>query len=208
MNKGFIYYSIGESNIAKAKLSISSLKTQMPTVAVTVFTNNPSFFSSLSISTVNISSNYSKSKRIELLLQTPYEKTFYIDSDTYFQADCEEIFELLVDSPIILAYTSSLWQPKVNTPRDYPFLNSGVIGYRLTDEIVRLFTCWRIEMEKALETIGNSKDEPALQSVLSSLKVPVRILPTLYNYRLNSSTPLPGSKVAKILHGELSHLTT
>ncbi len=206
MEKGFIYYAVGKNSVTNAMRSIVSLKNHMPDSKITLFTDSPCSFSNLNISVLPVSSIYSKLTRIELLIKTPYKATFYIDSDTYFQAPCFEIFDLLAEKAIAISYTRLKRQPDVSVPSDFPYFNSGVIGYRLTVEVIKLFNYWRKEMEKAVGINDNAKDEPVFRKVLYSLKTPIDILPAKYNFRFTDKTTLPSPEEAKILHSDLSSL--
>ncbi|MDQ3123242.1 MAG: hypothetical protein M3Q14_00970 [bacterium] len=206
MEKGFIYYAVGKNSVTNAMRSIVSLKNHMPDSEITLFTDSPSSFSNLNITVLPVSSIYSKLTRIELLIKTPYKATFYIDSDTYFQAPCFEIFDLLAEKAIAISYTRLKRQPDVSVPSDFPYFNSGVIGYRLTVEVIKLFNYWRKEMEKAVGINDNAKDEPVFRKVLYSLKTPIDILPAKYNFRFTDKTTLPSPEEAKILHSDLSSL--
>ncbi len=206
MEKGFIYYAVGKNSVTNAMRSILSLKNHMPDSKITLFTDSPCSFSNLNISVLPVSSIYSKVTRIELLLKTPYKATFYIDSDTYFQAPCYEIFDRLTEKALAISYTRLKGQPDVSVPSDFPYFNSGVIGYRLTVEVIKLFNYWRTGMENAVGINEYAKDEPVFQKVLYSLKIPIDVLPAKYNYRLTDKTTLPSPEEAKIIHSDLSGL--
>jgi len=94
---------------------------------------------------------------------TPFERTLYIDADTEFMSDITKGFELLSEYDLALAeelltigqlYNKPLagWEiniierdatiEELGGDRDIKFLNSGVIFFRKTEQVLALFETW------------------------------------------------------------------
>lgn len=203
-----MYYAVGRKSLENARKSISSLLVYIPTAKITVYTDNPKYFSGLRVDTMLASATYNKTTRIQYLLQSKYKKTFYIDSDTCFQGSCDEMFGLLDRSDLLLAESNITWLQELPNKDNYPYYNSGVIGYRLTQDVEDLFKSWATEMNNALKIDANAKDEPILRRLLHATQIPVGHLPNRYNYRLVNSSKRPTVENGVILHGDLSGIAT
>ncbi|HVE16768.1 MAG TPA: hypothetical protein VNB29_08520, partial [Chthoniobacterales bacterium] len=87
------------------------------------------------------------------------------------------------------------------TPNCFAELNTGVLAYRRTPEMVSLFQDWlRLYEKEVAETGRMDSDQPAFREALYRSPVSPYILPTEYNLR----TVMPaavGRCTVRIIHG-------
>ena len=93
--QGVLYIAVGEAYVAEARQSAASVKAVMPDVPVTLITSRPqpgTIFDRVIAITQN---DYRSTDRARLLLLSPYERTLFLDTDTYVCAPVDELFTLL-----------------------------------------------------------------------------------------------------------------
>lgn len=137
------------------------------------------------------------------LHRTPYEKTLYLDSDTFVISDVSSVFTLLDRVDFAAAHSTTKQLVSLETvPDSFPALNAGVIAYRNSPEIQRLFDRWTeileeqvangrpdatfpVEDGETLEEVrvqGRTTDQPPLREALYESDVTFAILPDEYNF--------------------------
>ena len=206
MTEGYLYVAYGEKFIKEAIASASSLKKYHRDAHITLVTTElieENIFDNIII--LEHRTKGSKGQgymyKVQGLLKTPYEKTFFVDTDTYFLDSCQELFFLLdyydilmVKAPGDITITNFKEKQLIGY---YPF-NTGVIVFKKNNVIINLFKEWE---EVYNNSIGvHSHDQASLMEAL--LKVPARIftLQPIYNLRTPFPVTIPALKV-KILHG-------
>lgn len=202
MTQGIIYYATGERYLKEATLSARSVKNEMPGTSVAVFTDqettSPVFDEIVTIE----SKDHPFLHRIRCFQETPFDKTLYLDTDTYMAGNVSELFELLDVYDIGMSYVPA-YDPKAResltdeVPEAFPLLNCGVILYTKSDGVLSLFKEWE---ELYRETFDQTAtDQPALRELIYYWDGDLFVLPPKYNCRFD----FPGTKAgrAKILHG-------
>lgn len=139
------------------------------------------------------------------LEHTPFDKTLFLDSDTFITDTLSEVFELL--DIVDLAATS---QPTLHTTnfrplsfeKVFPELNSGVIAYRNNPEIKKVIKDWK---EFCL-TNKIINDMPGLrEGVIKNINsIRYAVLPDLYNEHGFKSMTILNDKI-KIIHARLGY---
>ena len=96
---GFIYAVAGQKYIDEAIKSCLSIRKVNPDANVTIFSDQPIEnhpFNQVVLFEQDMSQYVdAKCAKIKAMAQSPYERTIFIDSDTYFTDDCLELFDLL-----------------------------------------------------------------------------------------------------------------
>lgn len=160
---GYLYVICGEKHLKEAIISAHTLKTYNSNANITLIINES--FSSLDLSIFdNVIIKQKKVNghkeailyRVEnLYFNSPYKKTFFIDSDTYFLDNCEELFNLLDHFDVLMAQA-----PKDNTTIRYhdsfvkgyfPY-NCGIMVYRKSRNNNFLFKRWINVYEQRIQT--------------------------------------------------------
>ncbi|HPR30856.1 MAG TPA: putative nucleotide-diphospho-sugar transferase [Prolixibacteraceae bacterium] len=134
-------------------------------------------------------------------MKTPYYKTFFIDTDTYFCESCVELFYLL-DFYDVLAATAPadirLVEKEKNKIIGYYPYNSGVMLYKKNEKVLNFIKEWhKIFIKKYNIYYG---DQPALMEALLYHDIKIYALSNIYNFRSPYYNGITGDKV-KIIHG-------
>jgi len=198
---GIIYAVRGEKYLSEVYDSIKSVRSTNPEIPITIFSDiNPENIlqSEHNIDHIDISdARFSKRPKIDCLLQTPYKKTLYLDSDTYVQGDLKNIFEFLDGYDFVCKCQEQNyeWSHKssedkefpggisneeefrerldMNTPRMMPDYNSAVVAYNMNERTRELLNTWGSIYEKHLEIPGYFRDQPALRKAIFETDVKV-----------------------------------
>jgi len=208
MDKGIIYIATGAKYCEEAAASARSSRAAMPDIPITLFTDHPEQVKAGVFDGVELIANptHSLLDKIEPLWRSPYERTLFLDTDTYVLGPVYELFEILdryefsycqapgrgADNPDYLAIC----------PMAFAEPNTGVMSYRRTERTVKLFRDWRAcyEAQVAEQPRRITHDQPAFRKVLYESDVRALVLPPEYNLR--TIFPLfKGRMPAKILHG-------
>jgi hypothetical protein len=134
---------------------------------------------------------------------SPYERTVYLDGDTYVTGDISALFSLLDEFDVALAhapYREVLSKPDI--PSSFPEFNGGVICFCDTDEVRQFLNRWvskyKAQIERgspdgevvfedcdSLEEIPNGRkhDQPPLREALYESDLRIATLPPEYNFR-------------------------
>ena len=87
-SRGVVYIATGSKFVSEALASIGSLKKQMPDLPVTLFTDSDdrNNFHYNKVDSVFLIDEATRSCRdkIRPLLDSPYEKTLFLDTDTFY----------------------------------------------------------------------------------------------------------------------------
>lgn len=221
MEQGILYVATGRSYIDEAAASVQSVRTNMPGVPVTVFTDEPAYARSrlaadhcraLSPSESNADAAVAaKTARMNVLSDPPYEKTLLLDTDTYVCASCEDVFPLLDRFPLALAHDpirsrrSFERETLVDAacPDVFPEFNTGVMAFKKGEATRAFFKEWqRIYEQEQLAGAGHfALEQPAFRKALYASDLPFYVLPPEYNCRTTLAGMVGGGARAKIIHG-------
>lgn len=139
--------------------------------------------------------------KIPPLLESPFEKTIFLDTDTFVCAPLDDIFLLLDRFDFLAAHAPMrvTW-PQQDIPDVFPEVNSGVMAWRKSARTDSLFSAWKRLYCEHVRATGQTDDQPALRRALYESDLRIGILPPEYNFR----TVLPafaGRAKVKIIHG-------
>lgn len=201
MTDGFVYIATGEEYINEAKISVSSVRDHMPKANITLITDenvNSDSFDNIKI-TGGISNDFSSSN---LTPDTsPYERTVFLDTDTYIADDISELFSILDEYDIAVA--PSLSQGSVQgVPSPMTQFNTGVVSYRSNESVHEFFNLWNNIYSRWRKERDITQNQPSFLRALYDSDVDFFTLPYNYNLRLFAPAGLHGQ--AKIIHGRPS----
>jgi len=213
---GYLYIAYGETFIKEAIVSAKSLRQVDPDAHITIITNkkfkNNLFNNIRFIELQNITDRKDFKYRVDnIYKESPYNKTFYIDTDTYFFYACRELFELVDYFDILIAPapadTHLVYRNKAPLEGYYPY-NCGVIIYKRTIRCEMFFQKWnKIYKQKYEEKTfqNNELDQTAFMEALLDSEIRTYALPNMYNARLPFYISLnyEGCFV-KLVHGRFS----
>lgn len=208
MSKGFLYIASGEEYFKEAEYSAKSLRKQMPNAHISIITNE-NYFAEIFDDIIKIDFENSKkldwkqglSMKILGLQHTPYKKTLFIDTDTFFADNCEEVFEILNYFDITICHSpNDISKVTVNGKKLYGYYpyNTGVLGYVSSEKVLKFLSYWNGLYSSKFEMYTGH--QPAFMEALLSFDLKIYVLHPIYNFRIHSFVSLPPLKV-KIFHG-------
>jgi hypothetical protein len=207
---GVIYHAVGEQYINEALYSAESLKQKHPDTSISIFSDQD-------VNSENIDENVQTSSaatkkehridRITRLMQSPYEKTLYLDSDTYIASDISHVFKMLerfdICGSIAPARIPDIGENEFETkvPPSFPMLNAGVLLYK-SQQVIPTFERWKELYHQYID--GQSKDihfgdQTSFREALYQSDIQIGILPAEYNCRFSYPGSIMGE--VKIMHG-------
>lgn len=202
---GVLYIALGEKYAAEAARSAATVKAHTPDLSTTIFTDravsDPVFDNIVRVP----SRAFHMRDKPDYMARTPYERTLFLDTDTFVCDDIGPLFRLLERFDFAAAHG---WQrldrsdaqhlPNVvaETPMPFAQFNSGVILYKESVEMVRVLgECVQL-LDRNLE-MGN--DQTALRQAVYASSLRVATLTPEYNCRAGYAGFVSGE--VKILHG-------
>ncbi|MCS4047520.1 hypothetical protein GGQ04_002668 [Salinibacter ruber] len=211
--KGIIYVASGQAFIEEACSSAESVRRHMPDVPITLFTHqrvSPPEIDDVIVDERLEKGGNPKEGKIACLSRTPYDRTLFLDTDTYICEDISELFLLLdafevaaAHDPARLYYAGESHPSTL--PESFPELNTGVLLYKTDSPSVRaLLRAWK----ERYGTMGGGvpeRDQLSFREVLFESDVRMTTLPSEYNCRFNFPMYLDGP--AKVLHGRHDSLS-
>lgn len=200
--RGYLYIATGKKYIDEAIISARSLRTVFPKADITLICDqrvDTNVFDEIQIhpySAKNKKEGYLYKVR-NMYEHSPYEKTFFIDSDTYFLDDCQELFDLLDYFDICIAQApNDDYLLEINGEKilGYYSYNTGVIVFRRSKQNAELFAAWNDRYDIEIH------DQPLFMKALLKTSPKVYVFPNIYNARTPGILSLMPAAV-KIIHG-------
>lgn len=185
---GYIYIAIGEMFRHEAEQSCRSLKrfTKYPVVLITDDENyKPVYFDDV-ITATDLGRSFEV--KITGMMHSPFQRTVFLDTDTFVCASIDAVFEFLdyFDFAMTLdmhGHSNSFWQ---QYQPDYPVklkytlheFNTGVVGFVRNDNVIDFFDTW-LQTHREL---GMYADMPTFREAFLKRPVRIGILPHEYNF--------------------------
>jgi len=205
MTHGLIYIATGQKWLDEALISAASAKQHMPDLPITLFTDLH-VSSSVVDDIVKIENPaYGLRDKVTFMKQSPYERTLFLDTDTYICADILEVFDLLDRFEVAAVHEGGhQGYPVPDLPDSFPEFNSGVLLFRNTERLHTLFDRWLEKYDSESWTVrGRHFDQPALREMLYKSDLAVGTLTSQYNCRFIDGGFVTGE--VKILHRRSEH---
>jgi hypothetical protein len=136
--------------------------------------------------------------KIEFMKDSPFDKTVFLDTDTFVYNNFDEVFELLDRFEIAAAHAEGrIGEDVDDVPDSFPEFNTGVIAYRKNQKVLDLYEEW---MKIYTEEDWPCDQAPFRKAAYSS-DVDLYALTPEYNCRFVFPTFTNGE--IKIFHGRL-----
>ena len=199
--QGVVYVAPRDDLLEEAFISVASLKRTNPALHVTLYTDLIEKGTGFDRVEVPPRCRTGYMDKVVAMPESPYEKTLFLDTDTFIAGSLQPVFDLLECHPLVVARsTGAVTVPQPDVPSSFAEFNTGVIGYQANTEIRKLFSLWKTEYE-ALERSGVDRltDQPGFRNALWKLGLNFYVLGTEFNCRI----PFPGFLNAPVvlLHG-------
>tara|TARA_B100001769_G_scaffold275316_1_gene277175 strand:- start:19829 stop:20557 length:729 start_codon:yes stop_codon:yes gene_type:complete len=193
MSNGYIYIVTNTVDdgintidyINEAIFSAKSLRMVDKTANICLFTDKEIDVDKGVFDCINIVEMSLRCKQ-KYLLQSPYSKTIYIDSDTYVNHNINDMFELL-DKYEFVCCNDFARKRKLNIPEymEIPYgfseINGGIIGYKKCENFTKFINMWDKYYDKYKSVVV--WDQPSCRIALWKSDINIYILPTEYNRR-------------------------
>lgn len=173
----------GTAHVAAARSAAESVRRTNPGLAVGLFGDGtdpgPAFDW-----TAAIPDPHARSK-VDCLARTPFAETLYLDNDVRVMVDLGDLFRMLERFDLAAAqvvrghlatYRRTL---AVHVPDAFPQVNSGVMLYRATPDVLRFLGDWGA----AYRAGGGGMDQRSLREALWLSDLRLAVLPPHYNCR-------------------------
>jgi hypothetical protein len=189
--QGVIYYATGTKYVEQMLVSAESLK-QHTDLPVTVYSDEQIHSQYIDNVVVITPGEHPFYDRINYFKQTPYDKTLYLDTDTYIAGDVSPIFEMLDRFDVVAAFNESRDTAAPHTkfdtvdldvPPSFPEYQCGVIGYQNTEPIQQLFDDWQTRYKPYRDK--HLIDQPHFREALYNSNLAIGTLPSEYNTLAN-----------------------
>lgn len=207
---GYLYIACGKKYITEAEISARSLRrfTQHP---ICIVTDDAAYINSLFDAVVYINETSDFVSKIIGLPCTPYQRTIFLDTDTFVCSNidnlftCLDVFDMsLSTDPYIHSYSFlHKYNPSFQLAYEkvIPQYNTGVIVYKINDGVIKLFHDWLI-LHRQMNVKANM---PSFREAFIANAAAVRIipLPNEYNFTGIKSFAIAFSEI-KVLHERLA----
>jgi hypothetical protein len=204
IDKGYLYVAYGKKYLDECITSVSSLKAVNPNSKVALVTDNPGVYSEIfdEVITLEIDKERPYINKIKGMYSSPFVKTIFVDTDTYFCHAVDEIFGILDYFDMALSICNSDYFTVYNKTGEAisgmnPY-NTGVMAYRKNEVTKAILLEWEAAYLRHFNLYV--QDQAAFMEALLYSNVRTYTLPTIYNAR----TPYPCQFIAKpvkIIHG-------
>lgn len=202
-SQGILYVATGPRHIRETVESAKTLAVHMPDVPRILFADSLANIPPDLFQEVRILREVQRSflDKIAPLLETPFESTVFLDTDTHICQPFPDLFDVLERYEIAAAHAAMRHDGPFATPNVFAELNTGVIAYRLTPEIRRFLMRWKELYEAEIAATGRmGSDQPSFRQAIWESGIPLYVLPPEYNFR--TTMPAATGRVrVRIIHG-------
>ena len=210
MTWGAIYIITRDSRYRNLLInSATSLRLAMPELPITVFSEFP-VESDVFERVVRVESSgdgfYDKTL---FLQQSPYDRTLFIDADTYIHSSLRELFEILDRFDCAATHEEYLntdwWSqyPRPDIPSSFPEFNTGVLAFRRSPPMDRTLRAWSNLYKTFIDSTpgGKINDQPFFRAAVYENDVRIATLTREYNCKFRGQGYLNGG--VRVLHGHV-----
>ena len=210
MSNGAIYVITQDQRYLDLLLtSAASLKRAMPDLPITVFSQFPvesTYFQNVVLVRPSHDGFFDKA---DLIRRSPYERTLFIDADTYVVESFPELFSVLDRFDLAATheeYRSTDWfnrYPQPDIPLSFPEFNTGILLLKRSDRMDGVLQRWSDLYRAYLseEPDRRMNDQPFFRAAAYYGDVRVATLTREYKCKFRGQGYLNGP--VKILHGHV-----
>lgn len=218
---GVLYLAFGAPYLEEARRSAGSVKTSNPGLKICIVTDQPEEpgeifdvvlpfeekgeVQSESYLALDRVAYY---RKIQPLLRSPFERTLFLDSDTWVCGSLSGVFDLLekfevLVTPVFITRDYAFEEkemPFAAIPEAFGYFNSGFLAFRRCPAVVNFIQRWQenYEQHTAQFTVN---DQPALRLTLFEGVVDFHVVPPQFNTVSWVPFLIPGGGKVVMLHG-------
>lgn len=203
--RGVLYIAWGTAHVEEARRSAATVKRSNPALGTAIFCNAGDDASGFD--TAFPIPEGLKRPKVDLLPDSPFDETLYLDNDTAVRGDLAGLFDLLQKFELCGAHVALWHRPRHNKvwrkapPDAFPEINCGVLLYRRSERTTAFFRAW----SHAFATAGFGVDQVTFRELLWESDLRFHVLPEQYNKRIFEASEFVWSDKprARILHLKL-----
>ena len=205
--KGVLYVATGRKFVAEAEVSAGSVKSVMPEFPIALASDCGSTSRHFDIQFKIKDAAYSFIDKILALKTTPFERTLYLDTDTFLLEQVNSLFDLLERFDLAAAFEPARFLYDITgVPSSFPELNTGVILYNSCPLVFNAVDEWHRLYAEEIERkrLAGEKawhDQLAFTRMVFASKIAFFVLPPEYNARV--LLPQQVSGTVKIVHSRI-----
>ncbi len=199
MADGCLYVAFGRPYLEAAQASARSVRSVTPGIPIAIVTDEaaPTGFDEV----VALADTDGYRAKVRGMLVSPFDRTLFLDADTYAAADVAELFQVLDSFDLAAAQAPNrVTLPLDDVPDAFPELNTGVVAFRQNAAVERFLHSWLEEYDRLKPLRPPSQDQAAFRRALyTATDVRLTVLPTEFNVRFGMAGFY--NQRARILHG-------
>lgn len=212
MQQGYIYVATGEKYIKEAEQSARTLKQVSPQAHITLITNqeyNSSDFDQVKV--INYANKDPDDRKEGYLfkvigfISSPYEKTIFLDTDTFIAEDPSDAFGMLEFFDILVChdyYDKATVKHNGTVVKGYYPYNTGFVAFRKSEAIYKFLDIWEDVYTNEFDDFWG--DQHAFMKALMLSTARIHVLSSVYNFRFLNNVAFPENEKVKIVHGRCS----
>jgi hypothetical protein len=197
VNQGLLYFAKGETFVAEAERSARQAAKVMPGYPIAIVADREPDVDCFDTIIID-KTPFEKRDKPRALQKTPYDRTIYLDTDTYLSDGIVELFDILGEFDLALRCArAQVHVPESSPlPDSFPEFNTGVIPYRSTAAVMEMLDDWE---RRCLPV--HDFDQRSLRPALYHSDVRFTPIPNRYNCQYHWDNIVDGS--VKVFHGPL-----
>ena len=139
---GVLYIATGLRYVQEALTSARSLRAAMPWIPITMLVDSlPEQSDQIDVRVIN-HPIFGYGDKVKYINASPYNKTLFIDTDTFVCGDLSECFALLDQFDLLVAHDALRVNIDSAIEPRFPEFNTGVIFYRKCQDTNYFFSKW------------------------------------------------------------------
>ncbi|MEM8930465.1 MAG: putative nucleotide-diphospho-sugar transferase [Acidobacteriota bacterium] len=203
--RGVVYVAWGAPHVSVARRSAESVKRHNPTLKTAIWCAPEDDITGFDLR-FDIPQGLRRPK-VNVLGQSPFDETLFLDNDTLVRADLGSLFDLLQRFDMAGAQVILWHRPRHlkritrDLPETFPEINTGVLLYRRNTLTTQFFAAWA----ERFAASGMGIDQPSFREVLWESDLAFHVLPPQFNKRVFEASELFWSDQPRprILHLDL-----
>ena len=219
-SRGFLYTAFGAAYVEEARVSARSVRQVNPEAKICIVTDEPviageEFDMVLPITPPGEVETFARLdsgayyRKIDQFARSPFDRTIYLDSDTYVTGSLAGLFDLLDRYEMLVTHDGNAEAnyrfeqtetPFTSIPKEFGCINTGVLAYRNGGRAQAFFTRWK-ENHVLHVQHRTVNDQPAMRLTLFESDLRYHILPITYNWFSWIPCFIPSGGKVVVIHG-------
>lgn len=196
-NAGILFITADDAYLSDARCAAKQAQSVMPELSIGIVTDSDDPGDVFDTVRELSEPAHGFADKVNAMKLSPFEKTLFLDTDTYLTRPVPELFELLDRFDLLAAHAPHRESASIDLPTAFPEFNTGVLAFSDTPAVKAFFDRWQNLYHNELSDI--EADQPAFRRAVYDSDIRISTLPPEYNVRISSAGYLE-SPVA-VVHG-------